>query len=360
MPKNVLLITNRRLEEKSGRVEKLITRKNHLEDNGWKVTLFYIPNKFAFFKKLPELFSLISIGKIDICWTINEPSYLHLLGWISKWLTGTGWIAELRDPLLENPNCKNNSLSKYFRIVLENLVVNYADKVVWIDGIQQEENYFQEEYPGSDHTKFHKLPFIGFEREKFSKISPKEYECYTMVYAGSFYQGWLEPKRFLKGLASYINNNNDVPKVQVIFYGDWSKEYTQICEDLQLENVVLSKGYAEHQRVISALKGADSLLYIGGDDPKNKLNIPSKMWDYIGAGNPIFALADREFRASKFIKQNQLGVVVEPEVDSIRQGLEKLITSTDLFGFKEDIKGKYYRKYHDEGFIQALAEMNPQ
>jgi hypothetical protein len=103
------------------------------------------------------------------------------------------------------------------------------------------------------------------------------------------------------------------------------------------------------------LKGADVLLYVGGDDPGNRLNLPSKLWDYVGARTPILAVVDPSFRVAEFLRDHRLGVVVEPgDAEGIAAALRRLRAGE--FGFAADADVERFSREHSADVLAQVFD----
>jgi len=227
--------------------------------------------------------------------------------------------------MVDNPDRNPEAVTTKLAAIVEWLVAQRADRIVWGDGIQMQEGYFGEKYELAP-DRVQKLPYKGFKRERFASAETVTYDRFTITYAGSFYDGWIEPYTFLSGLEQYVEEHGQDIRMQ--FYGDWRPEYDETVADRGLSKVVSHHEFVPKDKIVPVLKGSNALLHIGGDDPDNRLNVPSKVYDYIGAQSPILAVVDPSFRVSKIIKEEQLGVVAaynNPEaiadaIDQVRQG----------------------------------------
>jgi glycosyltransferase involved in cell wall biosynthesis len=271
-----------------------------------------------------------------------------------SFLTDVPWIAEFRDPLVEVPSLDPGKDSRSIKIrkTAEKMVVKYADQIVWGDGIQIEDGYFKETYPKVTSKKFYKLPFQGFELEKFQNAGTKNFDEFTITYAGSFYEGWREPYRFLDGVSAYLEEEGDDIRVQ--FYGDWNQDYQTYVEEKNLEDIVVTHDRVTHDQIIPVLKGSDILLYLGGDDPDNRLNVPSKVYDYIGARKPILTVVDSSFRVADVIRDNELGVVADPaEQQEIADSIRRIRIGEFEYAPDEEV----FEKFRIEHKMEVLAEV---
>jgi hypothetical protein len=234
--RTVLLVSNRRLEENAGRAEKFKTRAELLEEFGWNVELAHVePTLHGTFRGIKKCLS--QVQEADVINSVSNPPHLQVVGLVVAKLTQTPWLAEFRDPLVQNPDVDPESLAGRGRRVLEGLILRHADHVIWYDGIQIPEDYFQNTYPAIPETRYEMLPPIGFEQAIFESTDARSFESFTVTYAGSFYEGWIEPYTFLDGFSAYVNERPS-PDVQAFFFGDWDPEYDRAVDRRNLESFV--------------------------------------------------------------------------------------------------------------------------
>lgn len=351
--KTVLLISNRHLDENSGRAEKFRTRKKLLAQHGWKLEVSYVePSLTGLPTGMPTVVQ--RARDADVINSVSNPPHLQIAGGVAAGVTGTPWLAEFRDPLVKNPDVAPNTPAAWFRKYLERYIVTHADKVVWYDGIQIHDNYFADTY--SDVSNVEQLPPIGFEAEKFDAITPRSFEPFTITYAGSFYDGWIEPYGFLQGLNAYVEEV-DNPNIQALFYGDWDADYQRAVSNAGISDYIQTHSFVPHEEIVGVLKGSDALLYIGGTDPRNSNNLPSKLYDYIGARQPILALVDPTFRVADVIREYGLGIVAHPEdTEEIRDAIERLVNGE--FEFELTSATEFTRERSSAAYVEALESIS--
>jgi glycosyltransferase involved in cell wall biosynthesis len=351
--RTVLLISDYLPTDPGGRGEKLATRKSLLRDRGWCLVVCPVREPYVLTAG-PSVLRGVRLARnhdADVIHSINNPFHLHLIGFFVSVLTGLPWLAELRDALTTDPDLEKHSVRDYARQFVEWLVVARATRIAWIDGIQLPSGYFRERYPDSS-AAIERLPFIGFLSDHFEDVEPETYDTFTITYAGSFYPGWIEPMGFLDGLSRYLETT-DRPDITVQFYGDWCEAYRDYAEAVGTTSAIRSYDFVPHEEIVPVLKGSDAVLYIGGDDPKNAKNIPSKIWDYIGSERPILAIVDPSFRVAEFIRTYELGIVAPPDdPDSIADAIRRL-RDRQFEGPSADVSEQFSR----EKMVNALADV---
>jgi len=319
--KTVLLVSNVGPGDTSGRAEKLASRQAFLAERGIDLVFGTVGEPYGR-TAVPSALRLIRLARredADLVTSVSNPFHLQLLGFLVSSALGLPWVAEFRDPMVASPDRDPEALVTKAARVVEWLTARTATRVLWGDGIQITDDYFERRYGvGGKATK---LPFHGYDPATFEGADAREYSAFTVTYAGSFYEGWIEPYRFLEGLRAHVERDGS-EDLRVQFYGDWNDRYQEAVERGGLAGVVSHHEFVPHEEIVPVLKGSDLLLYVGGDDPDNRLNVPSKIWDYVGARAPILAVVDPSFRVAELVAEYDLGLVVDPDdTDGIAEAL---------------------------------------
>lgn len=326
-----------------------------MKKHGWEIVVGHAPEPYikSFWSSFREMRQLANREEPDLIMSINNPFHLHIHGFILSRVTGAPWLAELRDPIFSHPDRELSSPRTWGARLVEELVVRRSDQVVWYDGIQLPDDYFQRKYDSIPQNKFFKLPPIGYRKSIFEEADTANFDNFTITYAGSFYEGWIEPYTFLKGLGAYQSKGSD--PLAARFYGDWDDRYQKEAEQQGIEDWIDVHEFVPHHEIVPILKGSDILLYVGGDDPQNSRNLPSKLWDYIGAESPILAIVDPDFRAVEFVKERDLGIVVPPsDVDGVARALRALRNdkNTGIGGGR----GEKFTREHSESVLAKVMD----
>jgi len=356
--RSVLLVSNCRLDENSGRAAKFGARAERIATRGWELTVGYVePSPTGVPVGLVRCLRLARAA--DVVNSVSNPPELQIVGGVVARLTGTPWVAEFRDPLVANPDVEPDSAAAHIRRQLERYIVRHADAVVWYDGIQIPDDYFEREYPDLDTTRVRKLPPIGFDGETFGAVDAETFDPFTITYAGSFYEGWIEPYSFLRGLGAYVEASGvAATDLQAAFYGDWDDDYQDAAAEYGVTDYVRTHEFVPHDRIVGVMKGSDALLYIGGDDPRNRHNLPSKLYDYIGAGVPILAVVDPEFRVADLIIEHGFGIVVEPgDWAGIRSAIERIRSGEFEFDPNPEDIAVFTRRHSTDAYVEELASV---
>lgn len=349
----VLLVSNVRPDDSGGRASDFATRARLLGEHGWDVVVGHVPEPYvrSFLPSIWRCYRLARRVDADAINSVSNPLQLQLIGYAVSRLAGLPWLAEFRDPMVENPDREPGApLTKVAKVV-ERLTVTRADEVVWGDGIQLPDDYYERTY-GEAGARATKLPFKGFDPAMFEDVTPVEYDEFTITYAGSFYDGWIEPHSFVDGVARHVEEHGDDLGVQ--FFGDWAPEYDRAVEESGIADLVRVHDFVPFEELVPALKGSDLALYLGGDDPANRRNVSSKLWDYVGARTPVLAVVDPSFRVAHLVREHALGVVAPP---SDPAGIADAVTAVRSGTFEYDPDEATVERFDRRRKMRRLSEI---
>ncbi len=258
--------------------------------------------------------TLIRSGKVDLIYSTGGAWSAHLAAlWLKK-KTGATWIAEIHDPLIirkdandlgfENP--KNRDAK--FRQYLEKQICKYSDLVWWFtDGALHYAKVRNNNLNTSGNA--HGVVVIpGAEPPVNKKTSPENKLHDYSDKLNLCHFGSLAKDRslsvILNAIASLVTKHPEArTKIQVHAYGapldGLSKEAIQRLsfEDVLIAHGRLEKDYVSgksgRERVIERMQEADILILLHGNDEWCAEYIPSKYYEYLWTGRPIWALSHR-------------------------------------------------------------------
>jgi glycosyltransferase involved in cell wall biosynthesis len=138
-----------------------------------------------------------------------------------------------------------------------------------------------------------------------------------ILHAGALY-GRRSPAAALQALAELIAGGHAKhDSFEFVFLGSASEELglPGIVAHLKLETSVRIIPTVPKQGAIEFMRQADMLLLI---QPQAPLQIPSKLFDYLTVGKPVFALVD-EGATADLVRRSRIGLVAVPnDVEQIK------------------------------------------
>ncbi|MBI5235115.1 MAG: glycosyltransferase [Deltaproteobacteria bacterium] len=236
----------------------------------------------------------IKKGGVNCIVTTCPPYSAHLVGLIIKRLTGIRWLADFRDPWMLHGTKKlypTSGLSLKLEKRLEQEVLESADLLIF--NTERMRDAYRKKYEHLQPEKFTYLP-NGFEPEKFSRFRGiAKYERFTLVYTGSLYVG-RTPEPVFAAVKKLIDNGSlDERNVSIKLVGECmdmnGRPTAEVAASYGLSSVVEVCAPVPYSAALEmAAKSHVALLFA----PNLPLQIPAKIYDYLGVGARILALAE--------------------------------------------------------------------
>ncbi len=279
---------------------------------------FFIPDaRIAWlFSAKKELKSLFRALKIDAVYSSSPPYTCSLIGHYVQKEFGIPWVAGFRDPwtnFISSP--KRWFLPASIDKNMEHTVFSKADAVecAWKGIIKDVFN----KYSDLSIDKFHFVP-NGFDSADFPKVDFQENEKFTITYTGSMY-GRRNPKSFLEAVELLLQKKLiEIEKVKLRFVGRFGAEVEEMFENTTFQNSIEKISYCHHSESIKHLLSSDALLLIVDESKESEEIVPGKVYEYLGVGKPIIAIAPKKSAISKLINETKAGEIAhQTEIEKI-------------------------------------------
>lgn len=285
---------------------------------------------------------LIKSGKIDFIYSTGGAWSAHLAGlWLKK-KTGLPWIAEIHDPLVirKDPNDpgfeKPKNRDAQFRQYLEKQICQYADIVWWFtDGAL---HFAKVRNPnlntsGNAHG-FMVLPGAeppgGLVAAKQHQYSEKLNFCHFGSLANDRSLSIIL-KALLPLLKKYPEARNSI---RIHAYGAPLDSLSIAAVDQwEFEDVLLAHGRLEkdlqtgksgRERVVEKMQSADVLILLHGNDEWCAEYIPSKFYEYLWTGRPIWGITHRNPQLDEMLLERGAYLSHEGDESGIALALERI------------------------------------
>lgn len=120
----------------------------------------------------------------------------------------------------------------------------------------------------------------------------------------------------------------DIPHSELIIYGGGNQKdnCVKMVEEMGLKNV--SFGFVKRTEIPQVQANANALV-LALPTGNGNLCLPSKMTSYMLSGKPVIASVDQDSATTRYIKEAQCGISVEPDnIDAMVEGFKKLSSMT--------------------------------
>jgi glycosyltransferase involved in cell wall biosynthesis len=223
------------------------------------------------------------------------PFACHVAALLLKQRLNIPWIADFRDPLLDNPMRNAGIPGRIYDAALDYAIVSRADAI--IANTDSSVDAFRRRYLRKK-AQIH-LIWNGYDPE--SAIEPRpipERPQRVLLHAGSLY-GQRQPIVLLNAMVRLIGRGllpPDEVKIRLLGYtdpaGDWltSPAVKELSRIGCLENTfdVVPRNIA-----IEEIQTADTLLLLDINEENVGIQVPAKLFEYVQTGRPIIAVTSR-------------------------------------------------------------------
>ncbi len=289
---------------------------------------FFIPDsKIGWYwpaKRMAE--HLTKKQDIKLIFSTSPPYTTHLVAMSLKKITGLNWIADFRDPWVENiayNTAPRLPIVKKINRHLENRVLCSADAIITVgNGMKK---LLNAKLP-TEKNKIHVIP-NGYDPAD-TKPALKKAGRFYLSYFGTVYPYPASWKTLLHCLREYIKKDVHFSNVfRLRIWGTISDNVIQLIKDfIPPENLEI-RSYQDHALMLEHLYTQQLLLLIIDNIPMNQLIITGKIFEYLPSGNPILALGPTDGDASDILtKFGRQGCIKHDDMNSIKDTIERNFT----------------------------------
>ena len=321
----------------------------------WVRSTFFVPDArmlwYFFATKLGR--KIIKKEKIDLIFSSAPPYTTHLIGHNLAKKSGLPWIADFRDSWigwLSTPQWRPK-LSRFFETKMERSVLQDASKILTVsNGIKED---LLGRHSDLNDDRWILLP-NGYDSQDFKNVTATHKDPrITITYTGSMY-GNRNPEALVVALEELVKTKPELSeKLLIRLVGRVGGPIIDRIKSSTVSKMFELVPYVTHAQSLEYLLSTDYALLIIDDAPANKGILTGKLFEYIGAGKPILALAP-DGEAADLIQSEQLGVVFHPnDIDAIKNHISELIESP----FPENKKLQPPNKFDRKFLTKSLADI---
>ncbi len=287
-------------------------------------------------------YKLIRDGQIDLVYSTGGAWSAHLAGlWLKK-VTGVKWIAEIHDPLVirkspvDEGSEKPKNRDARFRHYLEKQIIRYADFAWWFtDGAV---HYAKARNPNLNTAGNARGFMVLPGAEPPGGLSSAKAHIYSDTLNLS-HSGSLAKDRslstILRALHSLFQKYPQArEKIRVHAYGAALDELTlEAIKQFSYQDVLIAHGRLEkdpasgksgRERVVEKMQEADVLILLHGNDEWCAEYIPSKFYEYLWTGRPIWGITHRNPQLDEMLSERGAYLSHEGDKIGIEMALERI------------------------------------
>lgn len=273
--------------------------KRHLGICGRYPEIIALPDRWIswWLFAVPAGLSLIRRHQPEVIWSTFPIATAHLIGLTLQRLTGLPWVADFRDPMLQDKFPKTRLQRKAYQWI-EHQAITRCDKATFTT--QGALESYQKRFPEALHHKFAVIE-NGYDEESFhnpeaaappATRSVKTESCITLLHSGVLYAEGRNPTAFF-GAISALKKQGRISaasfRVTLRAPGE-IPHFRNLVKTCEVEDIVSIEPPVSYQEALREMLAVDGLLIFQGT-PFNT-QIPAKIYEYFRARKPIFGLLD--------------------------------------------------------------------
>jgi hypothetical protein len=216
--------------------------------------------------------------------TSGPPHCVHVLGHYLKRSFSCPWVADFRDPWISDGRSKKLTWLQRWARRWERRVFANADLV--LANAPNACRMMQEIYPGAA-TKVVTLT-NGFDPHHPFACASRSESNIELLHAGEIYAG-RNPAPLLDALTAL----NRHARYRLRLLG-------RVEKNADAPAFVTWAGQCSYRDTLDAMQRADILVLF--DTPGRTIGVPAKLYEYLGAGRPILALAEKSGDAANVLR----------------------------------------------------------
>lgn len=252
---------------------------------------------------------LVRKQRIDWVLTSGPPFSVHLIGLIVRAFTSCRWVADFRDPwvemLPERLLHTRSQLSDWLETRMESLVFNHADKVLTTTDHMRRS--MMARHTAVPIEKFEWIP-NGIDLDQVVCDTSKKEPVLTITYAGSLYFE-RTPEPLFQALGELVREGRaKATDFQIKLVGSChhigALPTLEVAQRHGIESSVEIHDWLSRGDAVRLMQSSHLLLVLA--PPNHHLVLPAKVFDYLGSGSKILALAEPGATAD-FVRETNCG-----------------------------------------------------
>lgn len=345
--------------------------KSDAQRTGWKERIaefiratFFIPDA-----RVGWLLTAVKKGEavirehgIEAIYSSSPPYTCALIARALKRRTGLPWVAGFRDPWTQFlttpdrwflPAAIDRSLER--SVFEEATAIECAWTGIADDAIRK--------YPHLPPSKFHHVP-NGYDASDFPPVTYVRNEKFTITYTGSMY-GRRTPLAVLKALDLLHQRGQIRPEqVHLRFVGRFGDEVHAMLDGSIFAPSIERIAYVPHGESVGHLMRSEASLLIVDDTKESAEIVPGKVYEYLGVGRPVIAVAPRGSAIARLLNETQAGLSApQDDTEAIASIIETFFMrwqgGEEILQSRHDVIQTYERRAAAHQLAHILHSVTP-
>lgn len=242
---------------------------------------------------VPAGLRLIRRERPRVLWSTHPIASAHLIGAILQKLSGLPWVADLRDPMIDDVHPRGR-LPRAAAAWVERLAVRRAARLVCTTpGALRS---YRARYPDVPPERFCLIE-NGYDEQDFAAAEAQPRSApvpgpFVLLHSGIVYPSERDPRPLLSALAHLKRAGHvDAARLRLVLRAPVHEELLRnLAREHGVEDMVAIAPPLPYRAALAEMLAADGLLLLQAANCNHQ--VPAKLYEYLRAARPLLALTD--------------------------------------------------------------------
>lgn len=291
--------------------------------------------------------------KFEMIYSTGGPFSSHIAAILLSKTYELPCICEIQDPLVfDSPAWKPRGRSTYLYKKIEKFICKNADAIIFLTHTARNKALARTKTNPDNFHSIYSGAIASSQTVDFPANSPSF--NLEMAHFGSLAGTRNLEALFASLLLVFKKNPHFKKKIKLSLYGNSDESVITSIEQFPFKDIVSVEGFVSHDLATKRMQEVDVLLLIQDDSYVARETIPSKAYEYLHSGKPIFALVHNE-ELLQMLKSYNCYAAEISKPESIEDCLLEL-----FHGFSENSlripKGEFPAQIQSVRQIQKIAD----
>jgi glycosyltransferase involved in cell wall biosynthesis len=299
----------------------------HLAVRGRYLQLLALPDRWVSWclGAIPAGLGIVRRARPAVLWSTYPIASAHLIGLVLHRLTGLPWIADLRDPMIDDAYPVDPWMRKAAAWV-ERHTVGHATRIVCTTpGAVRS---YRQRYPDVPSERF-RLIENGYDEEEFINATADEKPAgglFRMLHSGIVYPSERDPRPLFAALSRLKREAVlDAAHFRLVLRAPVHDALlATLAQEHGIEDLVEVAPALPYRAALAEMLAADGLLVLQAANCNAQ--VPAKLYEYLRAGRPTLALTDAAGDTAALMRAAAIDTVAPlDDADAIAAALARFI-----------------------------------
>ncbi|MFN3789589.1 glycosyltransferase [Massilia sp.] len=255
---------------------------------------------------VPAGLALVRRYRPEVIWSTYPIASAHLIGLALRRLTGLPWVADLRDPMLDDSH-PSGRLKRAATAWIEAQTLKHCSRAVCTT--PGAVRTYETRYPGLPPGRlcliengYDEQAFAAAQSEAAPRV-PRGAGPLILLHSGIVYPSERDPRPLFAALASLHASGRLSPAnfrlvLRAAVHEEW---LARLAAEHGIEELVEIAPPLPYRAALADMLGAGALLVLQAANCNAQ--VPAKLYEYLRAGRPILALTDADGDTARLLRQ---------------------------------------------------------